>query len=103
VTKPKSEFNRDRHGSNPGTRNLSSAEVCRRYNISESTKRRWEDHPTLGFPRPFKVTAGGANFTPEHELDTFDAQRLEQARVDRAQPKPARPFGPRKKAAEVST
>jgi hypothetical protein len=79
VTKPKSEFlNPRRQAVGPGVRNLPTAVVCSRYNVSESTLRRWWMDPDVGFPQPFKVVSSGGNFFPENELDAFDRDRTER-------------------------
>jgi hypothetical protein len=81
MTKPKHVFSRQ--ASNSGTRNLPTPAVCARYDISESTLRRWEQDPLLEFPAGFKVAEHGMNFYNEQALDEFDRHRAERAVVRR--------------------
>jgi hypothetical protein len=84
MTKPKHIFlNSDRQALSPGVRNFPTSDVCRRYNCSESTLRRWWTDPDLEFPQPFKIVEGGGNFFRENELDAFDRDRAERARTRR--------------------
>jgi len=54
--------------------------VCREFGVSRYTLKRWTDNPTLGFPRPIKITSNGRNFRSRRELDAFK-QRVMRERI----------------------
>ena len=52
---------------------IPDALVWRRYGVSSMTGWRWDHHPTLNFPKPFRIQ--GRKYRAEDELDEFD-QRM---------------------------
>ena len=52
---------------------LNSRQVCRRYNISGTTFRRWRHDPVLGFPKPYSYAKSMLWLVSE--LDAFDSTR----------------------------
>ncbi|QTN34842.1 helix-turn-helix transcriptional regulator [Cognatishimia activa] len=65
---------------------LSSNQVQERYQISRSSLYRWQDEPSIGFPRPVKV--GHRILWRDSDLDAFDA-RLAGASLTNSQGEPA--------------
>jgi hypothetical protein len=85
MSRPKAEYFQAEHqaGQRLNARNLPTPLVCIRYNVSDTTLRRWADNPAVGFPQPFQVSPGGLNFWSEAELDRFDQLRAAQPHVRR--------------------
>jgi hypothetical protein len=77
VTQPKRSLfaQLDRQALEPGTRYMTTTQVCGRYSSSPSTITRWTNDPDIKFPRPLKIAPGGVNLYDIAELDRFDARR----------------------------
>ena len=62
-----------------GKRLIPDRLVRARYSVTSMTLHRWDHHPTLNFPRPFRIQ--GRKYRAESELNEFD-QRMRPADDD---------------------
>jgi hypothetical protein len=62
---------------------LNSNKTARRYGVSKRTIARWQQDPSIGFPRP-AVSINGRNYHDEAQLDQFDRECVLKATAGRA-------------------